>query len=99
MKPTNSSSTRKLKPVTEAQIAALAHELWLAQGCPAGKEVSNWLEAERMLQGNFTPSHRDPIPADPARPDVDDDPALAGPVDRELRGVGAPATARSPTSL
>ena len=89
-----------MKPVTHEQIAALAHELWLAQGSPNGSDVDIWLEAERQLQGQPPrPMHRDPIPADPARARVDEDPAMASDVEREIRGVGARPGQRSPTSL
>jgi hypothetical protein len=34
---------------THAQIASLAHELWIEQGCPHGRDKETWYEAERML--------------------------------------------------
>src|SRR5688572_11883994 len=90
------SAWRTPKPVTQEQIAALAHELWLARGCPVGSDLDIWLEAERQLQGSITrPLHRDPIPADPERFDPDEDPALGG----ELDSRGRLPTRRSPTSL
>ena len=93
-------SRNGLKPVTQEQIAALAHELWLAQGCPTGSDVDIWLEAERQLQGEPPrPLHRDPIPADPDRTDPDDDPALATDVDQAIRGIGGRPRQASPTSL
>ena len=93
-------SNSTLKPVTHEQIAALAHELWLAQGCPSGSDVDIWLEAERQLQGQAPrPMRRDPIPADPSRPGLDEDPAVNPDVERELRDVGSRSGQRSPTSL
>jgi hypothetical protein len=93
-------SPNGLKPVTQEQIAALAHELWLAQGSPSGSDLDIWLEAERQLQGQPPrPLHRGPIPADPSRPAADEDPALASDIDRELRDIGARPGQRSPTSL
>lgn len=93
-------SSNGLKPVTQEQIAALAHELWLAQGCPSGSDLDIWLEAERQLQGQPPrPLHHDPIPADPTRPALEDDPALGNEVERELRQIGRRPTQSSPTSL
>jgi hypothetical protein len=87
-----------LKPPTQAQIAALAHELWLAQGQPTGSDIDIWLEAERQLQGAPPrPIVRDPIPADPGN--LDEDVALSGSVERELGGVGGEPIQRSPTAL
>jgi hypothetical protein len=93
-------SPGELKPVTHEQIAALAHELWLAQGCPTGSDMDIWLEAERQLQGQPPrPLHRDPIPADPTRSNPDEDLALASDEEREIRSIGARPGQRSPTSL
>lgn len=36
---------------THDEVAARAHAIWIEQGCPAGREVENWLEAERQLGG------------------------------------------------
>jgi hypothetical protein len=91
---------RTPKPITHEQIAALAYELWVAQGQPAGSDIDIWLEAERQLSGAPPrPIERDPIPADPDRADADDDIALADDVDREIRGIASPPQQRSPTSL
>lgn len=98
MNRSNHYPTKKLKPATQAQIAALAYELWLAQGRPEGKDLDFWLEAERLLRVGAS-LHRDPIPADLARFDPDDDQALAGRVEHELDQVVAPAPPRSPTAL
>ena len=35
---------------THAAIAAKAHELWIAQGCPPDSAIHNWLEAEKELR-------------------------------------------------
>ncbi|MEO5957675.1 MAG: DUF2934 domain-containing protein [Opitutaceae bacterium] len=66
---------RDLKPVTAAQIAALAHELWLGRGCPAGQDIDIWLEAERLLQGDINGGHRNAMPADPNPSNAEEDPA------------------------
>lgn len=34
---------------THDRIAERAYEIWLTKGCPANNEVSNWLEAEHLL--------------------------------------------------
>jgi hypothetical protein len=34
----------------EASIAALAYQLWLARGCPAGSDQEDWFLAESILK-------------------------------------------------
>lgn len=51
----NSSADSSNRP-THAQIAALAHELWIEQGCPEGRDKENWYEAERELTRDLDPS-------------------------------------------
>jgi hypothetical protein len=89
------------KPVTQQQIAALAHELWLAQGCPNGSDLDIWLEAERQLQTGVVrqPIHRDPIPADGAHADPDEDPAINDGIRGELDRATEQPAPRGPTSL
>ena len=36
--------------LNESDIAARAFNIWLSQGCPNGKEVEHWLEAEKQLR-------------------------------------------------
>jgi len=31
-------------------IAALAHQLWMARGCPVGSDLDDWYLAESMLK-------------------------------------------------
>jgi len=31
-------------------IAALAHQLWMARGCPIGSDLDDWYRAESMLK-------------------------------------------------
>jgi len=33
------------------EIAAKAHEIWVAKGFPAGQDEQNWREAEAALRG------------------------------------------------
>jgi hypothetical protein len=91
------------KPPTQQQIAALAHELWLARGCPNGSDLDIWLEAERQLTGGAVaqPTHRDPIPADVEHPTPDEDPALGNdPLEQRLdKTISPKGSPRSPTSL
>jgi hypothetical protein len=99
---TASGQTSSPKPVTQQQIAALAHELWLAQGCPSGRDMEIWLEAERQLAvktDGVGPLHRDPIPADPSRPTPDEDPALLDDATREADAAVPARDPRSPTAL
>src|SRR4051812_28978680 len=37
-------------PPGQEQIAARAYALWWEQGCPPGRELENWFEAERRLR-------------------------------------------------
>lgn len=94
---------RAPKPPTQQQIAALAHELWLARGCPNGSDLDIWLEAERQLTGSAPPLdkgplHRDPIPADPDHPLPDEDPALQGKTEKQIDETLPRQGPRSPTS-
>ncbi|XAL99471.1 DUF2934 domain-containing protein [Phycisphaeraceae bacterium D3-23] len=36
---------------THDQIAAKAHEIWVAKGRPVGQDNANWAEAEAALRG------------------------------------------------
>ena len=86
------------RPATQEQIAALAHAIWMDRGCPAGRDLDNWLEAERQLRGEVhEPLAADDIPADNAA--LDPQRSLEGRVERELDRVVSPAGQRSPTSL
>lgn len=85
-----SAATTTPEP-TRDQIEVLAHAIWVDCGCPEGRAMDHWLEAERQLRGVIEPL------TDSDR--LDPDTAPAARIDRELdRVVGAPAQ-RSPTSL
>ncbi len=48
-------STAASKPAQAAtlptdKIAARAYEIWKASGCPDGKDLDHWLQAERELR-------------------------------------------------
>ena len=40
-----------------AEIAARAHELWLAKGSPAGSSEADWFEASAELRSSTAPVH------------------------------------------
>lgn len=37
--------------ITEVEIATCAYFLYVNEGCPAGRELDHWLEAEARLRG------------------------------------------------
>lgn len=85
-------------PPTHEQIAALAHAIWIDRGRPEGRELDNWLEAERQLKGEVhTPLAADDIPADAGA--LEPDASLEGKVERELDRMRPAGDPRSPTSL
>jgi hypothetical protein len=100
-----SNSPSEIKPFpappTHAQVAALAHELWVERGEPRGSDIDIWLEAERQLTGHGggAPSAVDPIPAELGSTDPDSDPAMETEVEEELRRFGGHSDQRSPTSF
>jgi hypothetical protein len=87
-----------MPPPTREQIAALAYAIWLDRGQPEGRDVDNWLEAERQLRGEVRrPLAADDIPAD--NRSVDPDAALESPIERELDRITTRPEGRSPTAL
>ncbi|MCZ2075897.1 MAG: DUF2934 domain-containing protein [Bryobacterales bacterium] len=46
------STASELQPGQE-QIAALAHALWEARGCPEGSPEEDWYRAEEQLKGQI----------------------------------------------
>jgi hypothetical protein len=76
-------------PPSHEQIEALAHALWVDRGCPMGRDIEIWLDAERQLGGApLGDGERfDPATSNAAR------------VDRELDRIVSPPAQRSPTSL
>jgi len=80
------------------QIAALAHAIWIDRGRPEGRELDDWLEAERQLKGD----ERQPIAANdlPASNEaIDPDRTLETDIERALDRVVSPTPPRSNTSL
>jgi len=85
-------------PPSHEQIAALAHAIWIDRGQPEGRELDNWLEAERQLKGDVrTPLAADDIPADAKA--LEPDATLEGGVEREFERMRPASEPRSPTSL
>ena len=44
-----SVSTSKTTPQVQAQIESRAYDLWLADGCRDGNDLSHWFQAEREV--------------------------------------------------
>ncbi len=40
---------------TRENVTKFARFIWKADGCPADRDVENWLEAETLLQGRTEP--------------------------------------------
>jgi hypothetical protein len=45
------SKTKSLVP-SEDQVRQRAYEIYLARGCEHGRDLEDWLEAERQLSGS-----------------------------------------------
>ena len=43
------SETALAVPLTQEEITRRAYELWLLDGCPTGRAIYHWHEAERQL--------------------------------------------------
>jgi hypothetical protein len=85
-------------PPTHEQIEALAHAIWVDRGQPEGRDLDNWLEAERELKGDVrTPLAADDIPADNRA--LEPNGTLEGKIERELDDITGQKGQRSPTSL
>ena len=41
---------KNINPATTDQIAARAYEIWVNEGCPQGRDIANWTQAEKELQ-------------------------------------------------
>ena len=48
-----------MKP-THEQITQRAYEIYLQRGCPEGKDLEHWLEAERQLSAE-SPTQKTPM--------------------------------------
>ena len=42
-----------MKSWQEEQIEGLAHSLWLRQGCPEGRALEHWQEAEELFRAQW----------------------------------------------
>jgi hypothetical protein len=115
--PSNSGSlpSRNLRAPTADEIAARAHQIWRAEGEPAGRDVEHWLQAERELTAETQaaslpqkkrsiPASEDVRPSDVARPETPfssfrDEAPLATKIQEQLVDPGRPASRRSKTNL
>jgi hypothetical protein len=43
----------------ESEIAAVAYQLWLDEGCPVGSDEENWFRAEAILKNSFVAGSED----------------------------------------
>ena len=50
-----------MKTPTHEEVAHLAHQLWQEAGCPAGRDLEIWLEAERKLGAGSEASGADEV--------------------------------------
>src|ERR1022692_3173066 len=55
MMPERSTESESVKTAatvspTESEIATVAYQLWLDNGCPVGSDQEDWLRAETMLK-------------------------------------------------
>jgi len=62
-----SVKTAAIVSPTESEIAAVAYQLWVNNGCPAGSDQEDWYRAEAMLKDALAAeceglSRRPPIP-------------------------------------
>jgi hypothetical protein len=63
------SQTQAASPPSREQVTQLAHQIWLAEGCPQGRDLEHWQRAERQLrQGQQQPA---PQPAGTGKPSPD----------------------------
>jgi len=44
---------------TESEIATVAYQLWLDNGCPVGSDQEYWLRAEAMLRNTLVAKNKD----------------------------------------
>lgn len=42
----------------EADVACLAHQIWEQEGCPEGRALAHWLQAEAQLKQGQPPAAR-----------------------------------------
>ncbi len=45
------AATHPPPELTELEIANCAYFIYVSEGCPAGRELDHWLEAEAQLRG------------------------------------------------
>jgi len=70
---TTSPATSKSAAPSHEEIEQRAHELWIQDGCPVGRSVYHWHEAERQLLQSK--QKKDSVPQSSPRPT--EEPSLA----------------------
>src|ERR1039458_6125743 len=73
MMPEKSSVSESVKTAatvspTESEIATVAHQLWLDNGCPVGSDQEDWFRAEAMLLKNAVVAKCEDLPRRPSIP-------------------------------
>ena len=78
------------EPQNREQIAALAHALWQARGCPDGTPDEDWFRAEREINGSKRMDEERSIDTETA-----DSSVLRFPVGSELAQAAHAGSSRS----
>ena len=55
--------TAKSTPSPEERVRARAHEIWLREGCPEGRDLVHWRQAEAEIAAESAPAVRQRRPA------------------------------------
>ena len=69
---------------TASEIAAVAYQLWLGDGCPVGSDQEHWFRAEAMLQNALIARCEDLS----SRPSIPGRDTRTGPVVAQFRWEG-----------
>jgi hypothetical protein len=101
MKPKRSSLPPAPVPNSSAHavVAARAEALWREQGCPHGRDLEHWLEAERQLGRPLPTPKGDDLEKRSADFSPDEGDSMKNDVDKALDQMGSIRGQRSATSL
>ncbi len=101
MKPNRSSLSPTPAPnsVAHALVAERAESLWREEGCPHGRDLDHWLEAERQLRGRPPATKGDDLNMRSPDFSPDEGDPLKNDVDKALDQMGSIRGQRSATSL
>jgi hypothetical protein len=64
--PATDKAVRTASHPTEQQIASRAHQIFLERGATPGRDLDDWLQAERELKTAAAKPHNAPRPAAPS---------------------------------